>query len=183
MSKLLIAHGGAPTAVINASLYGAICEAKKDTSIDAIWGAIHGSAGILQQRFTDLGALPQERLESLLSSSASAIGSSRTPLNARDYETMLGVFQSHDIGCVLFTGGNGSMDTCAKLLRICGPAGITVGGIPKTIDNDIGGIDHAPGYGSAARFAAQAVREIAADVAALGIYLRRRPCDYEQDGL
>ncbi|MEA5016607.1 MAG: diphosphate--fructose-6-phosphate 1-phosphotransferase [Candidatus Limiplasma sp.] len=171
MSKLLIAHGGAPTAVLNASLYGAVTEAQKHAHIDGIWGAIHGSAGILEERFTDLGALPPEKLALLLTSPASAIGTSRTPLEAPEYARMAQALQKHKIGYVLFAGGNGSMDTCGKLARACQGLGIVVGGIPKTIDNDIGVIDHAPGYGSAARFAAQALREIAQDVKAMPIHV------------
>ena len=171
MSKLLIAHGGAPTAVINASLYGAVAEAKRSGRVSGILGAAHGSAGILAEQFYDLGALTETQLETIRRSPASAIGTSRTPLEEGDYEKMARVLQKHDIGYVLFTGGNGSMDTCARLGRACAGTGILVGGIPKTIDNDIDLTDHAPGYGSAARFAAQAMAEIAADVASLPIHV------------
>ena len=171
MSKLLIAHGGAPTAVINASLYGAVQEARRSGRIDGILGADHGSGGILAERFHDLNALTDAELEAIRVSPASAIGTSRTPLEEADYEQMTRILQKHDIGYVLFTGGNGSMDTCARLGHACEGKGIVVGGIPKTIDNDIDLTDHAPGYGSAARFAAQSMAEIASDVAALPIHV------------
>lgn len=171
MPKLLIAHGGAPTAVINASLYGAVKEALASGKVDGVWGAIHGSAGILEEKFCDLGGLPQAELEKLLTSPASAIGTSRTPLEAPEYAKMAQVLKKHDIGYVLFTGGNGSMDTCGKLARACEGTGVIVGGIPKTIDNDIAVIDHAPGYGSAARFAAQSMLEIAQDVKSMPIHV------------
>ena len=171
MSKLLIAHGGAPTSVINASLYGAVMEARKSGLVDGILGADHGSGGILAERFRDLGALTDAQLEALRVSPASAIGTSRTPLEAADYEQMARILQKHDIRYVLFTGGNGSMDTCARLSRACEGTGIVVGGIPKTIDNDIDLTDHAPGYASAARFAAQTMLEIASDVASLPIHV------------
>ena len=170
--NLLIAHGGAPTAVINASLYGAIQEAKKQ-GVDHVYGAIFGSAGILTENFVDLTAAPQDQLELLLTTPGSAIGTSRTQLEKPEYEKMVEVLLKHDIHYVLFTGGNGSMDTCGKLKAACAQAGtdICVCGIPKTIDNDISVIDHAPGYGSAAYFQAQCVAEIAQDVRSLPIHV------------
>lgn len=171
MSKLLIAHGGGPTVVINASLYGAVKEALASGKVDAVWGAVHGSAGILNEEFVDLGAKDEASLELLKSSPASAIGTSRTPLYEPEYARMAEVLKKHDIGYVLFTGGNGSMDTCGRLARACEGTGVVVGGIPKTVDNDIGVTDHAPGYASAARFAAVTMKQIAADVASMPIHV------------
>lgn len=171
MAKLLIAHGGAPTAVINASLFGAIQAAKADGRVTQVLGAVHGSAGILKEQFVSLSDLDAQALERLRLSPASAIGTSRTPLEADDYARMAEILCRHDIGYVLFTGGNGSMDACGKLARACAGTGVVVGGIPKTIDNDIAVTDHAPGYGSAARFAAMTMREIAQDVAAMPIHV------------
>lgn len=171
MSKLLIAHGGGPTAVINASLYGAVQEALQSGKVDAVWGAVHGSAGILNEEFVDLGALPEETLQKMCNAPASAIGTSRTPLYEKEYARMTEVLLRHDIGYVLFTGGNGSMDTCGRLNAACKGTGIVVGGIPKTVDNDIGVTDHAPGYASAAKFAAQTMLEIAEDVASMPIHV------------
>ena len=170
--NLLIAHGGAPTAVINASLYGAVTEAKKH-GVDKIYGAIFGSAGILSESFVRLDEASEQELERLLTTPGSAIGTSRTQLEKPDYEKMVGVLQKNDIGYVLFTGGNGSMDTCGKLRATCVELGadIAVCGIPKTIDNDISVIDHAPGYASAAYFQAQCVAEIAQDVKSLPIHV------------
>ncbi|MGN0745680.1 MAG: diphosphate--fructose-6-phosphate 1-phosphotransferase [Aristaeellaceae bacterium] len=170
MAKLLIAHGGAATAVINASLYGAVTEALAQ-GVDEVLGALHGSAGILGEAFCSLGSLSGEALERLRLSPASAIGTSRTPLQADDYPRMAEILHRHGITHVLFTGGNGSMDTCGKLAMACKGLGILVGGIPKTIDNDIAVLDHAPGYGSAARFAAMTMAEIAMDVRSLPIHV------------
>ncbi len=171
--NLLIAHGGAPTAVINASLYGAVEEAKKSGKVDHVYGAIFGSAGILSGHFVDLTAVSEPELQLLLTTPGSAIGTSRTQLEKPEYEKMVQVLLEHDIHYVLFTGGNGSMDTCGKLKAACLEAGtdICVCGIPKTIDNDISVIDHAPGYGSAAYFQAQCVAEIAQDVRSLPIHV------------
>ena len=170
MANLLIAHGGAPTAVINASLYGAVMEAKNSGVVEHIYGAVHGSAGILSENFVDLGAVPQEELEKLLTTPGSAIGTSRTHLEPEDYQEMARILKKHDIRYVLFTGGNGSMDTCGKLRAAC-QGEILVAGIPKTIDNDISVIDHAPGYGSAANFIVQCTAEIAQDVHSLPIHV------------
>ncbi len=171
MAQLLIAHGGAPTAVINASLAGAIREAQHSGKVDGIWGASHGTRGILKESFINLTGLDETALQALAASPASAIGTSRTPLEEKDYADMVRVLKKHGIGYVLLTGGNGTMDTCAKLWKACRKNGILVGGIPKTIDNDLDLTDHAPGFGSAARFAAVSMREIAADVAALPIHV------------
>ena len=171
MAKLLIAHGGAPTAVINASLAGAVREAMKSGKTDGILGAAHGTGGILKEAFLDLGDLDDAALNALLTSPASAIGTSRTPLEETDYAKVVRILKKHGIGYVLLTGGNGTMDTCARLWKVCEREGIAVGGIPKTIDNDLDALDHAPGYGSAARFAAVTMREISADVAALPIHV------------
>ena len=171
MSKLLIAHGGAPTAVLNASLAGAVREAQSHADIDGILGARHGTAGILKEDFADLGSLTQPELKALSLSPGSAIGTSRTPLEAGDYARMRDVLRRHGIRYVLLAGGNGTMDTCLRLWNLCRQDDIFVGGIPKTIDNDLALTDHAPGYGSAARFAAVSMREIAAEVAALPIHV------------
>ncbi|MEG1874495.1 MAG: diphosphate--fructose-6-phosphate 1-phosphotransferase [Angelakisella sp.] len=171
VSNLLIAHGGAPTAVINASLYGAVTEAKKYTTISNIYGAIHGTAGILAEEFVTLSEVPQRLLNLLPHTPASAIGTSRTPLTDNDYVAMAHILKKHDIKYLLFTGGNGSMDTCGKLYQACKGQELFVAGIPKTIDNDIAVIDHAPGFGSAARFVVQSVREAAQDVQAMPIHV------------
>lgn len=171
MANMLIAHGGGPTAVLNASLYGAVREAQRTGSVGHIYGAVFGTAGILKEQFAELGTLPETELQKLLYTPGSAIGTSRTPLETQDYRTMAAVLQKHDIRYVLFTGGNGSMDTCGKLQRACAGMGIAVAGIPKTIDNDIGVTDHAPGYGSAASFIVRCVSEIAQDIRSLPIHV------------
>jgi len=170
-ANMLIIHGGAPTAVINSSLYGAITEARRHAAIGRILGARLGSAGVLREDFIDLSAIPDRSLELLLQTPASAIGTSRDHLEPEDYDRMAVIFEKHNIRYVLINGGNGSMDTCGKISRACEGKGISVVGIPKTIDNDIAVTDHAPGYGSAARFIAATVAEIAADVKAMPIHV------------
>lgn len=169
--NLLIVHGGGPTAVINASLYGAICAARQSPQVGQVYGALGGTAGVLAERFVDFTAMGEEKLALLLHSPATAIGTSRTALSPEDYAEMIQIFQRHGIGYVLFNGGNGSMDTCGKLYEAAKAAGISVVGIPKTIDNDIAVTDHCPGFGSAARYLAQTVAEIAQDVRAMPIHV------------
>lgn len=169
--NMLIAHGGGPTAVINSSLYGAIEEAKKHDKIEAIYGALGGTEGILKEDFIDFKKVEQEKLELLLTTPASAIGTSRFPLYEKEYEKMLKVFKKYDIKYVLFNGGNGSMDTCGRLYKVAKEHGINVVGIPKTIDNDISVTDHCPGFGSAARYIATSVAEVAQDVKSLPIHV------------
>ena len=172
--NVLLVHGGAPTAVINASLYGAVTEAKKYAEVDHIYAAIGGSGAVIREQFLDMKTVRDERLELLLSTPASAIGTSRDHLEPEDYEAIARVIQKHDIKYVFFNGGNGSMDACGKVYKACQALGLTdvrVVGIPKTIDNDIAVTDHAPGFGSAARYIAATVSEVSQDVRALPIHV------------
>lgn len=171
MSNLLIVHGGAPTAVMNASLYGVIEEARNSQKIDRVFGAIGGSEAVLAERFLDLLAYPESETRRLLRTPASSIGTSRFALEEHHYTRMAEILKKHDIRYVLMNGGNGTMDTCGRLDRVCRGLGISVIGVPKTIDNDIAVTDHAPGYASAARFVAASVSEIACDVEALPIHV------------
>jgi 6-phosphofructokinase 1 len=169
--NLLILHGGGPTAVINASLYGSVKEAGKHGEIGAIYGAVGGTAGLLAERFVNFSKVPGPELELLKQTPASAIGTSRTHLQEDDYQKMVSILKKHNIRYVLLNGGNGTMDTCGKLYRAARGDEIRVIGIPKTVDNDIAITDHCPGYGSAARFLAQTTAEIAQDVRSMPIHV------------
>ena len=169
--NLLVVHGGGPTAVLNASLYGVIREAQKNPNIKKIYGAIGGSEAILTENFLDMGELEDEKIELLLQTPGTAIGSSRFPLEQEQYEAMVAILKKNNIKYVLFNGGNGSMDTCGKVSRVCQGEGIYVVGIPKTMDNDISIIDHAPGFPSAAKYIATVTKEVGADVKSLPIHV------------
>lgn len=169
--NLLVVHGGGPTAVLNSSLYGVITEAVKSDIIDKVYGAIGGSQAILNEDFHDLSTASKEKLDLLLQTPGTAIGSSRYALEQKDYDAMVEVFKKYNIKYVLFNGGNGTMDTCGKVSKVCKNEQINVVGIPKTIDNDISIIDHAPGYGSAARYIATTTAEIGQDVKSLPIHV------------
>lgn len=172
-ANALIVHGGAPTAVINASLYGAICEARNHPEISHFYGAIGGSGAILRENFIDLFTISEKELALLPYTPASAIGTSRDPLEQEDYDQIAAVLKKRDIRYVFFTGGNGSMDTCGKVYHACRRTGLDacVVGIPKTIDNDISATDHAPGYGSMARYIAATTSEVSQDIRALPIHV------------
>ena len=171
--NILIVHGGGPTSVINASLYGAVKEAKKYKEIEHIYAAKNGTGGLMREELIELENVPDEKLELLLNTPGSAIGTSRDQIEQAEYDRMIEVLLKKNIKYVLFNGGNGSMDTCGKLYKNCQAKGldIRVMGIPKTHDNDIAITDHSPGYGSIARYMAQSVKEVAADVKGLTIHV------------
>ena len=170
IGNVLVVHGGGPTAVINASLYGVIEEAKAG-GVDKVYAAMGGSEGILKEDFLDLLQFPEERLRLLLETPATAIGSSRYALEQEDYDAMPAIFEKYNIKYVLLNGGNGTMDTCGKIHEACKASSITVMGIPKTVDNDIAITDHTPGFGSAARYIAATTAEVGVDVKSLPIHV------------
>lgn len=170
IGNVLVVHGGGPTAVINASLYGVIEEAKA-RGVGSVYAAMGGSEGILKEDFLDLLQFPEERLKLLLETPATAIGSSRYALGQEDYDAMPAIFGRYNIRYVLLNGGNGTMDTCGKIYLACQASGIAVVGIPKTIDNDIAITDHTPGFGSAARYIAATTAEVGVDVKSLPIHV------------
>ncbi|HBF39168.1 MAG TPA: 6-phosphofructokinase [Firmicutes bacterium] len=169
--KILVVHGGAPTAVINASLYGVIKEAFRNPEIETVLGAVGGVDGVLQEKFIDFKTQSPAIIERLPFTPASAIGTSRSKLRDEDYEAIVTQLRKHKIKYLLFNGGNGSMDACGRIQNLASSYGIQVLGIPKTIDNDIAITDHCPGFGSAARYLAVSVAEAALDVKALPIHV------------
>ena len=169
--NLIIVHGGGPTAVINASLYGAIRQAQESPEVDRVLVAIGGTGGLLKEHIKDATDYSDDALRGLLSSPASAIGTSRDALEKPEYEAMVPILEKHNIRYVLMNGGNGTMDTCGKLYAQCAEKGIFVIGIPKTMDNDLAVTDHAPGFGSAARYVAGSTAELCCDVEGLPIHV------------
>lgn len=169
MGNLLIAHGGAPTAVINASLYGVIKKLREKKFAGRVLAARYGAKGILEEDFIDITDVSDAKLELLKYTPGSSIGTSRHPLYEEEYGKMKDIFAHHNIEYVLFNGGNGSMDTCGNIVKYC-PDVIAMG-IPKTIDNDIMITDHAPGYASAARYVAKVTAEAMQDLRGLPIHV------------
>lgn len=162
----VVAHGGGPTAVINASLAGVIEERRRHEEITALYGARHGIQGVLAEDFLDLDREDPNLIEVIGHTPGSALGSCRYKVREPDYERILAVFRAHNVRYFFYTGGNDSMDTTMKVARLARQSGYELRaiGIPKTIDNDLAETDHSPGYGSAALFYACALRDIGADL-------------------
>lgn len=172
MSNMLIAQSGGPTAAINASLSGAIQEAIRSNEIDEVYGALNGVEGMLAGTIIDLRTQfsRQEDFTILECTPAMALGSCRFRLPEEEddpalYEKIDGIFRRYDIGYFFYIGGNDSMDTVDKLSRHFSRTGqdVRIIGIPKTIDNDLPGSDHSPGFGSSAKFIATSMLEIIRD--------------------
>ena len=173
MANLLIAHGGAPTAVLNASLVGAIEEARKFGFNGKILASKYGSKGLLNEEFIDLSKITEESLNLLKTTPGSAIGTSRYPLYEEEYLKIVDILKKHQIKYILFSGGNGTMDTIGNIHKYALEANYAVycGGIPKTIDNDIAVTDHAPGFASNAQYMAHTVNDCAQDIKGLPIHV------------
>jgi len=165
--NLLVAHGGGPTPVINASLAGVVREAQRQPGIDRILAARHGIEGVLLDDLVDLTEMSEEELVRLERTPSSAIGSCRYKVGEGDFERIAAVLDARRIGFFLYNGGNDSMDTCLHMSKQMSE--VAVAGIPKTIDNDLAVTDHSPGFGSAARYYAVSTAELCLDAAALGI--------------
>ena len=134
-----------------------------------VLGMCNGVQGALEGRLVDLTGLTSEALERLRRTPSAALGSCRYRLKAGDAERLVDLCQKHDASAFLYIGGNDSADTSAQVRRAADVRGaeVRVVGVPKTIDNDLPAMDHAPGYGSAARFVAQVTRETALDTLAM----------------
>ena len=161
--NLILIHGGGPTAVINASLAGAIRQAKKEPNVDRILAAIGGTGGLMRGQVRDLTDITEEELALLERTPGSAIGTSRDALEEPEYRLLAEKCVELGAKYVLMNGGNGTMDACGKLCRMLAGTDIRVMGIPKTIDNDLAGTDHCPGFASAAKYIATSVMEVSRD--------------------
>ncbi len=167
---MLIAQSGGPTAAVNASLSGALKRAMKQPEIGEIFGAKNGIEGVLRENFVSLRPLlmSEEDFVRLKRTPAMALGSCRKRLSQKpdgEYEKILDIFHRWGIRYFFYIGGNDSMDTVKKLSIYFQELheDIRVVGIPKTIDNDLTCTDHSPGFGSAARYIATSLAEIACD--------------------
>lgn len=172
--KILVAQGGGPTAVINQSLVGVALEARRFSQITHIYGARHGVRGIVDEDFVDLTQETSHNLELVANTPSSALGSTRDKPDMHYCQEIFKVLQAHEIEHFFYIGGNDSSDTVRIVSLEAQKAGYPLRciHIPKTIDNDLVGSDHTPGFPSAARFVAQAFAGANLDNAALpGIYV------------
>ncbi len=164
----LVAHGGGPTTVLNSSLAG-IVEECRSVGIEKLYGALGGATGILEETFADLLAEPESFWTQAALAPGSLLGSSRAKIAEQDFETMVNVLRRQDIRYIFLNGGNGTMELSLRLSGAIAGSSYEafVVGVPKTIDNDLAMTDHSPGYASAARFFAYALRDVGADNRAL----------------
>ncbi len=174
MSKLegacIIGQSGGPTSVINSSAYGVIRTALDAPEITNVYGAAHGIKGVLNDQLLCMDEEDRAELDRLPYTPSSALGSCRYKIadpdqDDTDYRRILEIFKKYDVRYFCYNGGNDSMDTCNKISKYMKKVGYDcrVMGIPKTIDNDLFGTDHCPGYASAAKYIATSVMEVARD--------------------
>ncbi len=170
VGNMLIAQSGGPSMVINQSLVGAVLAAKTSDKIVQIYGALHGIQGIFDERFIDLRAEPDEVLLRVANTPSSALGSVRRKPTAEDCKVIFSILAKHNIRYFFYIGGNDSAETANIIAEEAERQGYEMCcfHIPKTIDNDLLCNDHTPGFGSAARFVACAVRGDDLDNRALG---------------
>lgn len=168
----IIAQSGGPTAVINSSLLGVIDAAKK-MKIQHIYGALNGIDGILNERIIDLNSEDEKELAYLKNTPSAALGSVRLHLkdyrvDPTPYEKIREVFEKLNVHYFFYIGGNDSMDTCQKVAEYFknNSYDCKVIGIPKTIDNDLVGTDHTPGFGSSVKYVTNVLSEIYLDTQA-----------------
>ncbi len=172
----IVGQSGGPTAAINATLAGVIKGAFDCPHIDTVYGAFNGVEGMLADTICELNKVFANRgdLKVLAATPAAALGSCRKKLPKLDdeagkatYEKLLEFFKAHNIRYFFYIGGNDSMDTVAKLTAYLADKDyeMRVMGVPKTIDNDLVGTDHTPGFGSAAKYIAATMQEILRDTA------------------
>jgi len=166
----IIGQSGGPTSVINASAYGVIRTALDNENITAVYGAQNGIKGVLKDQLIDMSQEEREELELLPYTPSSALGSCRYKIadpdvDDTDYKRILEIFKKYDVRYFFYNGGNDSMDTCNKISKYMQKVGYEcrVMGVPKTIDNDLFGTDHCPGFASAAKYIATSVMEVYKD--------------------
>ena len=170
VGSCIFGQSGGPTAVINASAYGVIRAALDAEEITKVYGAAHGIKGVLEDKLYVMDEEDPAELELLLHTPSSELGSCRYKIadpevDDTDYKRILEIFKKYNVRYFFYNGGNDSMDTCNKVSRYMESVGYEcrVMGVPKTIDNDLYGTDHCPGFASAAKYIATSCMEINKD--------------------
>ncbi len=167
----LVCQSGGPTAVINATLAGVIEEALNYECIEEIYGGLNGALGVLNEDFIDLASESQQTIRLLRSSPGAALGTSRIDFKKdEDLERAIEVFKAHDIRYFFYIGDSESMAMLERLDAMAKASDyeVRIIGIPKTVNNDISGTDHCPGYGSVIKHVATTVRELSCDNESIG---------------
>ncbi len=172
LKTLVVAQSGGPTPVFNSSLAGIVREAQKQ-GFTRILGLLHGLEGALNSEYVDMTHLTEQELHVLERTPSAALGGSRFPFwNDEDYNPVLEFFIKEKVDVFLFLGGNGTMGTCHTMLRLRQMTkehnhSLIINGVPKTVDNDLYGMEYAPGYLSAARYVAMATKAQSYDLKAM----------------
>ena len=170
VGSLIIGQSGGPSSVINCSAYGVIKAGLENPNITKVYGAHHGIVGVLNDELMIMDEEDPAELENMLHTPSSALGSCRYKIadpdvDDTDYKRILEIFKKYDVRYFFYNGGNDSMDTCNKISKYMQKVGYEcrVMGVPKTIDNDLFGTDHCPGFASAAKYIATSCMEVYQD--------------------
>ncbi len=170
VGALIVGQSGGPSAVINCSAYGVIKAGLENPNITKVYGAHHGIVGVLNDELMIMDEEDAKELENMLHTPSSALGSCRYKIadpdvDDTDYKRILEIFKKYDVRYFFYNGGNDSMDTCNKISKYMQKVGYEcrVMGVPKTIDNDLFGTDHCPGFASAAKYIATSCMEVYQD--------------------
>ena len=170
VGSLIIGQSGGPSSVINCSAYGVIKAGLENENITTVYGAHHGIKGVLNDELMIMNEEDPAELENMLYTPSSALGSCRYKIADpdvadTDYKRILEIFKKYNVRYFFYNGGNDSMDTCNKISKYMNRVGYEcrVMGVPKTIDNDLAGTDHCPGFASAAKYIATSVMEVSRD--------------------
>ena len=170
VGSVIIGQSGGPSSVINCSAYGVIKTALENEHITKVYGAFHGIKGVLNDQLMIMDEEDPKELANMLHTPSSALGSCRYKIadpdvDDTDYKRILEIFKKYNVRYFFYNGGNDSMDTCNKISKYMTKVGYEcrVMGVPKTIDNDLAGTDHCPGFASAAKYIATSVMEVSRD--------------------
>ena len=170
VGALIVGQSGGPSAVINCSAYGVIKTGLENPNITKVYGAFHGIKGVLNDQLMIMDEEDASELENMMHTPSSALGSCRYKIadpdvDDSDYKRILEIFKKYDVRYFFYNGGNDSMDTCNKISKYMAKVGYDcrVMGVPKTIDNDLAGTDHCPGFASAAKYIATSCMEVYQD--------------------
>jgi len=172
--NILVGQSGGPTAVINSSLAGVIDRYLSLDNGGTVFGAVNGIKGILRDELIELNSTfsAKENIELLKHTPSSYLGSCRYKIakdSNEDIDKIFEIFEKHEIGSFFYIGGNDSMDTVMRLSNDERAKGMNIIGVPKTIDNDLLGTDHCPGFGSCAKYISTVVSEMALDASCYDI--------------
>ena len=178
MKNLLVAQSGGPTSAINATLAGVLQGVRVSGKVDKVYGAKHGIEGVMKDNLVDLTevVLSAKLLDTLTYTPSSALGTCRYKMkdwqeDESPYKKIIDTFRKYNVKYFIYIGGNDSMDTVNKLSEYCQllhPEFVIVGA-PKTIDNDLNLTDHSPGFGSAAKYIATTMSELACDISSYDV--------------